>query len=220
MRKSPKPKSAVPACLPGKSLAEQRAKRDAQWREAGQWYERTMQPDGYITLELGYNKREEEMHKIVRAFFCRVGKLNNQHVLYESFWDIQPNSTTKKLHLHIFYRFEHTQVEPGVLERIWKKRIWDANWNARMKDCTHTTAEMMAKVASLQSDARYWAKADRYKPMDDTSHKGTLYQYTYTKHAWSAVGVGCPKLRTRCRKGRCTHHLDKENYWRGIKRDV
>jgi len=137
--------------------------------------------------------------------------------LYEAFWDVQPNSPSRKLHLHIYYRFQHTQIDAKIMERLWKRRIEGANWNIKMKNHhLMTDKEFLKAAAELNGDARYWAVAHRYKKMEDASHKGTLYQYTYTKHDWSIVGVGCPKRSTACRRGKCKHHKNKENYWRDI----
>lgn len=206
----------------------QRAKKHAKWKECNRWFESVFKPHGYITIEIGFTKREEEVLRIVQAYFAKVARISNQHLLGEVFWDKQPNSVNKKMHCHIFYRFEKTIIEPVLMEAHWKCKIADILWKSSnsikersidafaLELATAYPDIFRSVVADNDIDNGYWAKAHKYKLTDDESNKGTLFRYTYAKHGQSKVVVGCPKRHTKCRQGKCKHHKHKENYWKDI----
>lgn len=208
----------------------QRAKERVYWKKCSKWFEDEFKPDGYITLEIGFKKRGEEALKIVRSYLCKVARRSGQHILAEAFWDIQPNSVHRKIHFHIFYRFEKRYVQTDVMEQVWIDKIANVLWkkqNGQTLEYTERNIDLFLiglaedypdvfKSVKAQGAKQYWAKAKRYKKVDDYTHKGNLFRYTYSKHTQSMAMVGCPKKASRCRRGDCLYHEHKENWWKEV----
>jgi hypothetical protein len=182
-----------------------------------EWTEKDFEPHGWITLELGKKLKLDDWKRIIRAYFRRVGKINKQHIEYLLYGGIQRKSFTKgKLHFHIPYHFEHTQVCTRVMELMWKqtvRKILRKNDKPSLEDISDEIELGVMLDCGLhrhlpKEEKDFHAYAYEYKRINDPSNKGTTIQYIMEpkKHKCYGHYVACPKYLAQCRRGKCEHH--------------
>jgi hypothetical protein len=184
------------------------------------WVERNFKPHGWITLELVKKKSEDECRKIIKAYLSRVGKIHKQHVHALVRGGTQKNSMSKgKLHFHILYRFEHTEVCTRVMELVWKQMVRKILRKEDKPSPADRLDELELGVIVdcglhrhlPKEEKDMYAHAYPYKRIHNPDNKGTTIEYSIDpkKHPIEWYLVGCPKFLSRCRRGKCEHHKKK-----------
>ena len=184
------------------------------------WTEKVFKPHGWITLEIVKSKNQDECKKIITAYLCKIGEINKQHITALVRGGIQKHSTQKgKLHFHILYRFEHTQVCTRVMELVWKRMIRKILRKDDKPSLGDRIDELELGVIVdhninlhlSKEEKDLYAHAYPYKQIDDPDNKGTTIQYSIDpdKHPIEWYLIGCPKYLSKCRQGKCEHHKNK-----------